>query len=114
VTSLGLGPGELEVRAAVNSGEVVQAADPSPEVGYVTGDVVNLAARLQSEAEPGRVIVGPLTALLAADAAELDAPRQLTVKGKAQPVAAAHVRGDVAESLTRACDGLAARAARRP
>ena len=91
-TSLGLGPGELEVRVAVNSGEVVQGPNPSPETGYVTGDVVNVAARLQSEAEPGRVIVGPLTALLAADAVELDAPRQLAVKGKAEPVAAAHVR----------------------
>lgn len=91
-TSLGLGPGELEVRVAVNSGEVVQRPNPSPETGYVTGDVVNVAARLQSEAEPGRVIVGPLTALLAADAAELDAPRQLAVKGKAEPVAGAHVR----------------------
>ena len=89
--SLGLPADALQVRVAVNSGEVFQAAAPSADSGLVTGDAVNVAARLQSEAAPGRVLVGPLTALLAADAVELEPSRQLTVKGKSEPLAAAHV-----------------------
>jgi class 3 adenylate cyclase len=91
-TSLGLPSDALAIRVAVNSGEVVQAATPSTESGLVTGDVVNVAARLQSEADPGRVLVGPLTALLAVGAAELEPPRRVSVKGKSEPLAASHVR----------------------
>src|SRR2546423_7786431 len=107
--TLDLPSGELRVRVAVNSGEVVQEADPSPESGFVTGDVVNTAARLQAEADPGRVIAGPLTSLLVADLAEFEDARPLVLKGKAEPVAAAPVRAMRAErSRERAMGSLRA------
>ena len=48
----------LEVRAGVCTGEVVVTLDAAPGEPLATGDVVNTAARLQSAATPGRVIVG--------------------------------------------------------
>jgi class 3 adenylate cyclase/tetratricopeptide (TPR) repeat protein len=52
------------------------------------GDVLNTAARLQGEAEAGSVLVGPRTHRLTADTFEFDEPLELSLKGKAEPVAA--------------------------
>jgi class 3 adenylate cyclase len=54
---------ELSVRAAVTTGEAVVALGARPErgEGIVTGDVVNTAARLQSAAPVGAVIVDEST-----------------------------------------------------
>jgi tetratricopeptide (TPR) repeat protein len=54
----------------------------------VTGDTVNLAARLQAAAEPGTVLVGELTSLSAGEAVEFESMGALTLKGKAEPVPA--------------------------
>ena len=58
---LGLTAGDagLRLRVGVNSGEVV-SAESGPDAGRVTGDTVNLAARFQTAAEPGTVLVGEL------------------------------------------------------
>ena len=54
---------DLAVRGAVNSGEAVVALGARPETGegFVTGDVVNVASRLQGVAPVGGVVVGELT-----------------------------------------------------
>src|SRR3982751_6460036 len=65
--ALGLEQGALRLRVGVNSGEVVYGAGTA-ERGPVTGDAVNVAARLQAAADPGSVVVGELTALTVADA----------------------------------------------
>jgi class 3 adenylate cyclase/tetratricopeptide (TPR) repeat protein len=57
------------------------------EYGAV-GDSLNTAARLQGEAEPGMVLVGPRTGELVGDRFELGAARALTLKGKAGVVEA--------------------------
>jgi class 3 adenylate cyclase/tetratricopeptide (TPR) repeat protein len=88
---LGLEAGTLRVRVGVNSGEVVAGA-ATPDRGAVTGDVVNAAARLQSAAAPGAVLVGRETALAVADAFALDDAGRLTLKGKVEPVPAWVVR----------------------
>ena len=47
---------ELEARIGVESGEVV--ADDSDST-FATGEAVNVAARLQQDAEPGQILLGP-------------------------------------------------------
>ncbi|MFI5261456.1 MAG: adenylate/guanylate cyclase domain-containing protein [Candidatus Limnocylindrales bacterium] len=84
---LDLDGGGLRLRVGVNTGEVVHAID-GPDGGRVTGDPVNVAARLQAAAEPGGVLVGEETALAVAEAIELEAVEPLTLKGKTAPVRA--------------------------
>jgi class 3 adenylate cyclase len=54
---------DLKVRIAVNTGEALVIVDARPALGeaVVTGDVVNTAARLQSAAPVGAVLVGEET-----------------------------------------------------
>ena len=54
----------------------------------VTGEVVNLAARLQQHAEPGQVLVGERTVLALRDVAQVRPVPPLTVKGLATPLPA--------------------------
>ena len=82
---LGLEAGELQLRVGVNSGEVVHAID-GEGTGRVTGDTVNTAARLQSAARPGAVLLGELTTLTVAEAIETGPVVPVEVKGKADPV----------------------------
>jgi class 3 adenylate cyclase/tetratricopeptide (TPR) repeat protein len=49
---------ELAARAAVNTGDAVVALDSGHGDALATGDVVNTAARLQSAAPEGRLLVG--------------------------------------------------------
>jgi class 3 adenylate cyclase/tetratricopeptide (TPR) repeat protein len=76
---------ELRARAAVVTGEAAVTIG-AEHYGMVAGDLVNTASRVQSAAEPGRVLVGEATrrasdaAIVYADAGELD------LKGKAEPV----------------------------
>jgi class 3 adenylate cyclase len=71
-------------RIGVNTGEVVTATDGS----LVTGDAVNVAARLEQAAQPGEVLIGEETLRLVRSAVEVGPERALELKGKAQPVAA--------------------------
>src|ERR1700694_1950674 len=54
------GAAEVAVRVGVNTGEAVTAAREDRQF-MVSGDAVNIAARLQQGADPGEVVVGPLT-----------------------------------------------------
>lgn len=56
--------------------------------GMVAGDLVNIAARLQSAAAPGTVLVGERTRLAAAAAVSFKAAGSHIVKGKGLPVEA--------------------------
>src|SRR5437588_6003693 len=85
--SLGLDDHALRVRVGVNSGDAVYG-EATAERGPVTGDTVNVAARLQAAAEPGSVLVGNLTALSVADAVRLERIDPLELKGKAHEVVA--------------------------
>ncbi|HEY8655283.1 MAG TPA: adenylate/guanylate cyclase domain-containing protein, partial [Candidatus Limnocylindria bacterium] len=78
---------ELAARVGINSGEAV--ADPGATGQFlVTGDVVNMAARLQQGAEVGEVVVGALTEQLTRVAIEYAEHAAITAKGKAAPVRA--------------------------
>ncbi|CAN5212894.1 hypothetical protein BH09ACT13_BH09ACT13_16470 [soil metagenome] len=79
---------ELSVRIGIATGEVVVALDSRPEQGegIVTGDVVNVAARLQSAAPVGAVVVGEATRAAARDVFDWEALDAVAVKGKSEPV----------------------------
>ena len=91
-TQLALDPGVLRLRVGIASGEAVYG-EATAERGPVTGDTVNVAARLQAAAEPGTVVVGEVTALAVGEAIELEPVGPLELKGKAEPVRAWHVVG---------------------
>jgi class 3 adenylate cyclase/tetratricopeptide (TPR) repeat protein len=77
----------VQARAGVLTGEAVVRVGTEGE-GMVVGDAVNTAARLQSAAEPGTVIVGEGTLRAASRAIAFEPVGELTLKGKGAPVAA--------------------------
>ncbi len=79
---------DLQVRAAVDTGEAVIAVDPAPGTPLATGDVANTAARLQNAAPPGGLVIGEETHRLTRHAFRLEPLPDVRAKGKAEPVAA--------------------------
>ncbi|HCP61027.1 MAG TPA: adenylyl cyclase, partial [Actinobacteria bacterium] len=79
---------DLSVRIGVNTGEAVVAlgARPQEGEGMVAGDVVNTAARLQTAAPVGGIVVGEITYRATKDLISYDALDPVTVKGKADPI----------------------------
>ena len=77
----------LTNRTGVNTGEVV-AGDPTTGQRLVTGDTVNVAARLEQAAPANEVLIGELTYRLVRDAVEVEAVEPLELKGKAERVPA--------------------------
>jgi class 3 adenylate cyclase/tetratricopeptide (TPR) repeat protein len=89
----------LALRVGVNTGEVVAGAVGD---GYtVIGDTVNVAARLQSAAQPGSVTVGEGTFKATRQAIEYHPLEPLTLKGKAEPVPAWEAVGVLAAQPAR-------------
>ena len=84
---------ELRVRVGIHTGPVVVGAVGSDlKTDYsAIGDTTNLAARLQSLAEPGTVLVSQTTERLVRGFFETRARGPLEVKGKSQPVDAFEV-----------------------
>ena len=76
---------ELALRVGVNTGEVVSGRwEVAGRKEYdVSGDAVNTAARLQTAAVPGEVLVGEETMWLARKAIRFGERREVTLKGKA-------------------------------
>ncbi len=92
---LGLGEDDLRLRVGATTGEVVHSSGGEGEgtdEGRVSGDPVNTAARLQTAAEPGTMLVDDTTALAVADSIELDRAVDLELKGKAATVRGHRVR----------------------
>ena len=79
----------LSVRVGINTGEAVVAlgARPSQGEGIVTGDVVNVASRLQGAAPVGGIVVGEQTYRMTSGVFDYVALEPVAVKGKAEPVA---------------------------
>ena len=80
----------IEARMGLNTGAVV-AGDATTRQSLVTGDAVNVAARLQQSASPGEILIGASTMALVRDAVVAEAVEPLTVKGKTGTVAAFRV-----------------------
>ena len=89
----------LTVRTGVNTGEVV-AGDPSTGQRLVTGDAVNVAARLEQAAGAQEVLLGDLTYRLVRDFVDVEEVEPLELKGKSEPVPAYRLVG-VREGVER-------------
>jgi class 3 adenylate cyclase/tetratricopeptide (TPR) repeat protein len=83
----------LDVRIGVNTGEVVATADASMRQALVSGEVVNVAARLEQNAPAGTVLVGAATREAAGGTLDLRPTGPLSLKGKDGPVTAYRLLG---------------------
>lgn len=86
----------LPIRIGLNTGEVVATRDRAASDFLVTGDPVNVAARLQQMADPWTVLCGERTARAAREAFEFGSPIEAAIWGKAQLIRAAAVLGRAA------------------
>jgi class 3 adenylate cyclase/tetratricopeptide (TPR) repeat protein len=77
----------LESRTGVNTGEVI-VREPDPSGALALGDAVNVAARLQTAAAPGEILLGEATHRLVRDAVRAEPVEPLELKGKTGPVEA--------------------------
>jgi len=70
----------VELRVGVNTGEVATGSAETDQL-LVTGESVNLAARLQAAAAPGEILAGALTRRLTAGVARFGPVRRVPAKG---------------------------------
>jgi class 3 adenylate cyclase/tetratricopeptide (TPR) repeat protein len=75
----------LAIRIGINSGEVV-AGDASLGQALVTGDAVNVAARLEETGRAGEILIGNATQRLVRNAVLVEPVDPLMVKGKTEAV----------------------------
>ncbi|HEV8451972.1 MAG TPA: AAA family ATPase [Gaiellales bacterium] len=77
-----------QVRMAVNTGEALVTMAARPELGeaMVAGDVINTAARLQSAAPAGGVLVGGETYRCTHQVVEYSSAEPVIAKGKEAPI----------------------------
>jgi class 3 adenylate cyclase/tetratricopeptide (TPR) repeat protein len=75
----------LACRIGVNTGHVVAGVGDQK---IVTGDAVNVAARLEQAASPGEILLGERTFSLVRDAVLAEPVADLSLKGKVDPVPA--------------------------
>ena len=80
--------GDLEVRIAVNTGEALVSLDARPATGegFVSGDVVNTASRLQSAAPVNGILVGEQTKRATSHVIDYREAEPVVAKGKSAPV----------------------------
>ncbi len=85
----------LQMRIGINSGEVAVPANEqySRQDFLITGDAVNVAARLQQVAAPDTILVGERTYLATRGVFDFRAIAPMQLKGKAEPLAAYVVQG---------------------
>jgi class 3 adenylate cyclase/tetratricopeptide (TPR) repeat protein len=77
----------LEARTGINTGAIV-VGPGGPGEAIVVGDAVNVAARLQTAASPGEIVIGSATQALVRDAVQVGPAESIELKGKAEPVVA--------------------------
>ncbi|MGZ8614600.1 MAG: ABC transporter substrate-binding protein [Actinomycetota bacterium] len=103
----GWGIDALNVRVGINTGPVITGAiGAGDRVEFAAlGDAVNVAARLQSHAHPGSVLVGQATQQVVVDLFAWSADRAFELKGKSEPVTAFTVEGVADGSRVRTDPG---------
>ena len=92
---------DIPVRIGVNTGEVVTGSGDS----LVTGDAVNVAARLEQAAGIGEVLLGERTYELVRGAVEVELLAPIDAKGKSDPLTAYRLGAVTGEAgVTRRVD----------
>ncbi len=86
---------EFRIRAGINTGPVM-VGNVGSDLRYeytALGDAVNVAARMQTAAQAGQILITEMTRRLTGDAFDLEDLGGIEVKGKAEPVHAFRVLG---------------------
>ena len=91
----------LPIRLGINTGEVVALRESAAGDFPLTGDAVNVAARLQQAAEPWAIVCGERTAAGARGAFQFGSPVEIAARGKTQAVRAVPVLGHAVRSRSR-------------
>ena len=100
---------DVGLRIGVNTGEVVAGRKAAARGELmVSGDAVNVAARLQQQSEPGWVLVGARTQSTTSRSIDYARAPDLAAKGKAEPVRAWIARATIEEPGARGVAGLSA------
>jgi class 3 adenylate cyclase len=81
----------LPIRIGINTGEVASSTVEGAGQALVAGDPVNVAARLQQQAEPWTILVGERTATAAAADFAFGPPLDVTARGRSASVSAREV-----------------------
>jgi class 3 adenylate cyclase len=89
----------LAVRIGVHSGEVVSGYGTGG--GLVTGDAVNIAARLQQAAAPGEILLGERTYRLARNGIAAEPVEPVKAKGKSHALTAYRLLSVAADAAAR-------------
>ncbi|MFJ9109366.1 adenylate/guanylate cyclase domain-containing protein [Streptomyces sp. NPDC102283] len=79
---------ELATRIGVNTGQVVAGSDNTARQALVSGETVNIAARLEQNAGRGEILIGPGTLLAAGPTVSAEPTGPLRLKGKRDSVEA--------------------------
>src|SRR4029453_4658390 len=84
---------DFRIRAGINSGPVmVGNVGSDPRCEYTArGDAVNVAARMQTAAEPGTIVITEMTRRLTGDTFDLDDLGEIEGKGKTETIHAFRV-----------------------
>ncbi|GHO75953.1 hypothetical protein KSD_37240 [Ktedonobacter sp. SOSP1-85] len=83
----------FQLRIGVNTGEVMATSDSTSNQFMATGDAVNVAARLEQNANPGEILAGERTYAAASHAFLFEASRHAEVKGKSKPLTVYPLQG---------------------
>jgi len=95
------GVADFNVRVGVNTGQAAVGTVGGADRRLVAlGDTTNVAARLQSVAEPGSAVVGEATARRLARRFALESLGEVTVKGRTEPVTTWRLVGPRATTAT--------------
>jgi class 3 adenylate cyclase len=95
----------LQIRTGVNTGEVLATVNPRPGDPMVTGDAVNVAARLEQTAGPGEIVVAERTAR-AARGFRFRELGDRELRGKGETVPAVRLEGRAPGDVERGVPGL--------
>ena len=97
--------GRLALRIGVNTGDVV-VGQPREGSSFVTGDAVNVCARLEQAAAAGEILVGERTVAAARGAFEFAEPATVQAQGKPGGVVCRRLVRAVALTRPRGLGGL--------